>query len=480
MKKYSPYKMLLLLLVSTFFIGCSKTEDIPQDIEINDFVWGGLNAYYKWQGEVPDLSDRRFSNREQLNSYLSGFATPNDLFNSLIYQPGVVDRFSWIVDDYIALENSFQGVRLTTGMKLQAVAYADGSGNAYVVVTEVLAGSDAAIKGITRGMIITEVNGIQITEANVNDLFAPDNLTISIANFNGGNPVANGTTFDLVKSQVDENPVKIATIIDRSPNQIGYLLYTQFSSNYDAELNQAFADFKSGGVTDLILDLRYNGGGSVQTAVYLASMITGQFNGEVFANKIWNDKVMNAFSSDSFIDRFTDRIVKQDANGNTTLDEAINSLNLSTLYVIVSERTASASELIINSLNPYIDVKLVGTTTVGKQVGSITLYDSDDYTRNGPNFNANHTWAMQPIVLEIVNKDGQNSPTGFTAEVPLAEDYSNLGVLGDPTEPLLARTIQYITTGARGTASTRNQIQNTFWNSEMSNLDYNTMYTELK
>ncbi|CAL2063466.1 S41 family peptidase [Tenacibaculum sp. 190524A05c] len=486
MMNISRLKNLFLLVLTLTLVNCSKTEDIPQDIEINDFVWGGMNAYYKWQGVVPDLSDNRFSTREQLNSYLAGTGTPEELFSSLLSLPNEFPKdpdrvFSWITSDYIALENSFQGIRLTSGMKLTAIPYADNSGNTYVVVTDVVAGSDAATKGVTRGMIISEVNGTQITSGNVNSLFAPNSFTIGIADFNGGNPVANGTTFDISKTEVTENPIKVATIINQGANRIGYLMYNQFASDFDAQLNQAFADFQTGGVTDLVLDLRYNGGGSVNSAIYLSSMITGQFNGEVFANKIWNEKVMASFSNESFIDRFTNRIIKKDNNGNTTLDEAISSLNLNTVYIIVSEQTASASELVINGLRPYIDVNLIGTETVGKQVASITLYDSDDYTRNGPNFNSRHTYAMQPIVLEIQNKDGQNEPNGFTAEVQISEDYSNLGILGDPTEPLLARAIQYITTGSKPSPilGRRNQ-EKPIWNSQMRNPDYNTMYITFK
>lgn len=486
MKKYFRLKNLLVLVLALTFVNCSKTEDIPQNLEVNDFVWGGMNAYYKWQGLIPDLSDRKFSTREQLNSYLSGFSEPTELFNSLLSYPNEFPKdpnrvFSWITDDYVALENSFQGLRLTSGLKLVAVEYADNSGNAYVVVRDVIVGSDAETKGITRGMIITEVNETQITTGNVNQLFAPNNFTVSLADYNGGNPIPNGTTISIVKTEVTENPVKIASIINEGANRIGYLMYNQFASDFDAQLNQAFADFSIGGVTDLVLDLRYNGGGSVTSAIYLSSMITGQFTGEAFANKIWNEKVMASFSSESFIDRFTDRLVKRDTSGNIILDEAINSLNLSTLYVIVSDQTASASELIINSLRPYINVRLIGTETVGKQVASITLYDSDDYTRNGPNFNGSHTWAMQPIVLEIRNRDGQNEPNGFTAEVQIAEDNSNLGVLGDPNEPLLAKAIQYITTGAKGANfAYQKESEKPFWNSQMRNIDYNNMYVDIR
>ncbi len=482
MKKYFQLKLFLFLLIPTLFFSCKKTENIPQDIEINDFVWGGLNAFYKWQDEVPDLSDQRFSTRGQLNSYLSGFDDPNHLFSSLLYKPEEVDRFSRIVDDYIALENSFQGIRLTSGMKLISLDYRNNSENQYVVVLDVIPGSDADSKGIARGMIINKINGTQITKDNINRIFEPTAFTISIADYNAGSPVVNGTTINLVKTEIQENPVRIAKVINDGPNKIGYLLYNQFSSTHDGDLNQAFATFKNEGITDLIVDLRYNGGGLVRTATYLASMISGQPATNVFFQEIWNDKIMSGIDNSNFINNFADQIQNTDSNGNVILNEPINTVSLHSVYFIITHRSASASELVINGLIPYMDVNLVGTRTVGKQVGSITLYDSDDYSRSGSGFNLNHMWAMQPIVLETQNKDGENEPNGFTPEIILEEDYTNLGVLGDSTEPLLARTLTYITTGVKSSnISFKNSIFNKpFWNSEMNNPDYNNMYVNFK
>lgn len=124
------------------------------------------------------------------------------------------------------------------------------------------------------------------------------------------------------------------------------------------------------------------------------------------------------------------------------------------MYIITSGSTASASELLMNALSAYIDVNIVGTTTVGKQVGSITLYDSDNLRKTGANFNTDHNYALQPLVLEITNKNNVNFPNGITpgTDLPgiiLAEDFDNLGILGDVNEPLLSRTIQYIITGSK-------------------------------
>ena len=478
-------KTSLILLFSIFIVSCSEKDNAPKNIEVQNFVWKGLNAYYLWQDLVPDLADKRFSNDNEVYSYLSGYDNPADLFYNLLYMPNEYPKdpnrtYSWIVDDYIALEQAFAGIRLTSGMKLEGADYADGSGGYYIYVYDVVNGSDADTQGVTRGMIITEVNGTTITRDNVNDLLDNDTFTIHLANYNGGNPVSNGTTITVTKSQVTENPVKVSNVITNGGHTIGYLLYNQFSSDFDGDLNTEFANFKSAGITDLIIDLRYNGGGSVKTATYLGSMITGQYTGELFAKQIWNHKVIAANDPSIFINNFTDRILNKNSQGNVVLDEAINSLNLNTVYFIVSDGTASASELVINALKAYIDVKLVGVQTYGKHVGSITLYDSDDYTRYGDNLKS-HTWAMQPIVLEIQNKNGENAPEGFIPEVIMEEDPGNLGILGDPTEPLLERTIQYITTGAKGFPTMKKGVQfSPAWNSNMMYPDYNNMYVELK
>lgn len=486
MRVQNFFKTALFLAISLFLYNCSnKSENIPQDIEVNNFVWGGMNAYYKWQSSVPNLSDQKFSTRPQLNNYLASYESPADLFYSLLsYQnekpkdPNGV--FSWIVDDYVALQKAFQGVRTTTGMKVEPKFYANNSDNVYVYVRDVVKGSNADIKGVTRGMIFNKINGQYLLRNNYKNLFKNNSFTITLADdFNKGNPIAGTTNIELTRTEISENPVKIAKVINQGGKKIGYLMYNQFADEYDSQLNTAFADFKAQGIDELIVDLRYNGGGSVNSAIYLGSMITGQFNGELFGQQIWNEKIMSSVKNqEQFKDYFTDRILNK-KNGKVILDETINSVGMTTVYFIVTENTASASELVINALKPYINVKLVGNETVGKQVGSITLFDGEDYTSK--NINPKHYWAMQPIVLEITNKDGVNNPNGYTPEVSMFEDPSNLGILGETTEPMLARTLEYIFTGAKSTPSKKQTaLEKTekLWNPEMDYFDYQNMYVK--
>lgn len=452
-----PFFIISLIFL---FFSCEKTDlnlnDSSTNDKVNFFVWRGLNTYYLWQKEVPDLADDRFSNLNDLYSYFRNYNTPNDVFYDLLYQYPTIDRFSWIVDDYIALENSFLGVNVTNGMEFGLVRYLNDRSKLFGYVRYVVPNSDAEDKGVLRGMIFNKVDGLQLTESNYQGLLfgTVTNYTIELADYNSGNPVSNTTTINLTKSEIEENPIKIQKVFKEGNKNIGYLMYNQFARNYNSQLNAAFANFKSENIDELIVDLRYNSGGSTNTATYLGSMITGQFNNQLYSKEQWNAKVTNALPNDRFINNFTSEIRSFDNSGNLIAQESIESLGLSKVYFIVTGSSASASELVINSLSAYIDVKLVGTKTVGKQVGSVTLYDADNWAKNGTNFNNNHTYALQPIVFEIFNKDNQNYPNGIIPGttlpgIQIGEDFGNLGVLGNRNEPLLSRTIEYILTGSK-------------------------------
>lgn len=481
-----------VLAILTLFTSCDKeksyTIDSSENDDINFFIWKGLNNYYLWQKDVPDLADKRFANLNDLHTYFRSYSSPEDVFDNLLFRPGITDRFSWIVDDYVALENSFQGINTSNGMEFGLVQNTANPLKVYGYVRYVVENSDAATKAISRGMIFTKINNTELTVTNYQNLLFSDatSYTVGFADYNDGDPIANGTSIALTKTEIQENPVAIAKVFTEGSKKIGYLLYNQFARNYDAQLNAAFAYFKTEAVNELIVDLRYNGGGSVTTATYLGSMITGQFNGELYSQEVWNDKVKNAFSADNFINNFTNQIRNTDENGTVILQESINSLNLDKAYFITSYNTASASELVINSLSSYITVKLVGKTTRGKQVGSITLYDSDNLQRNGANLNPNHKYAMQPLVLEISNKDNKNYPDGIVPGstfpgIDKGEDFGNLGVLGERSDPLLDRAIIYITTGAKTTFKDNNSKEfNEVFNSKLATPAKDNMFINFK
>lgn len=453
MKK--TYKYLILLFVGVLgFQACEDMDDkvsVPSGLEVESFIYRGLNLYYLWKADVPDLADDRFGSDEEKTAFLDAAASPEALFQDLLYKPvskfpnDAVDRFSVLVDDYVALENLFAGVTKSNGVDY-GLKLKTGTNEVYGWVRYIIPGSNAATKDIHRGDVFYAVNGTQLFYNGPTDnnlaLLNPDNFTLSLADYDGGNITPNGRSVSLTKTELTENPVFNAQVITAGTHKIAYLAYNGFTANFDSQLNAAFGQFLAGGATDLVLDLRYNSGGSVRTATRLASMITGQFNGQLFAKQQWNAEVQAAYEElnpQALVNNFT----------NSMGSESINSLNMTKVYILTSRGTASASELVINGLKPYVEVVQIGDKTTGKNVGSITLYDSPALV-NKDNISNKHKYAMQPLVFKTTNADGFGDyASGLEPNVNLLENLDNLSELGNVNEPLLSTAIGLITASGR-------------------------------
>jgi C-terminal processing protease CtpA/Prc len=426
--------LLFLLILSISLTSCFKDNDdeiqIASVLDVQNFIYHGLNFFYLYKADTPELANDAFETETDLNNFLETFASPESLFEFLTSDQ---DRFSVLVDDYIELENALNGITLNHGMEFGLVLYPNGSNNVFGYARYILPGSDADNKGLQRGTIFNTIDGVQINENNFSDLIGPDSYTIGLAIFDGENITSTGESVELVKSNFTENPIHVAKTLNVEGQKVGYLMYNAFTRDFDPQLNATFAQFKADGISNLILDLRYNGGGSVETAIDLSSMITGQFNGQLFASEQWND------------DRQAEYAENQLFNSTIHTGETINSLNLNQVYVITTGRTASASELVINCLDPYVNVIQVGETTTGKFQASFILYDAPAPNFSRSQANSGHTYAMLPLVYKTVNAVGFTDYIhGLDPEIPLDEDYSNLGILGDVSEPLLAEALNAI------------------------------------
>ncbi len=478
----------LIVLVALLFCvqSCDDADDSPQrpqsrdiivdvpvpaDIEIQNFIWKGLNLYYLWQANVQNLSDFKFTYQSELNTFLYNYPIPEKLFDALRIDKNM-DRFSWIVDDYIELEGQLQGNTNNNGVEFGLSRKSSGSNEIIGWVRYIIPNSNAATKNIKRGDIFYGVDGTQLTIDNYQSLLFGSNndYTLNLADINGGAFTPNGKNIALTKTNLTENPILINKVITSGARKIGYLMYNGFYANFDTQLNDSFGSLKSKGITDLVLDLRYNSGGSVLSATRLASMITGSLTGKVFAKQQWNDKVesyYNANDANSLINFFTNKI------GSTS----INSLNLTRVYVLTTKSTASASELVINGLKPYVNVIQIGDVTTGKNVGSITLYDSPTYGKE--NRNPNHRYAMQPIVLKIVNSEGFGDyQNGLNPTYKQIEYLDNLGVLGESNEPFLSTAIAKITGVGRMKQPTPGIDFDFVSDSKSNNLLQSQMYLE--
>ncbi len=439
------YKSLILLCLTVLVtVSCFKDNDdnFASATSIKNFIYRGMNAFYLYKPDVPDLANDRFATIPELEEFHSVYNTPGEFFESLVFDRPFTDRFSVIVDDYVALEQLFAGTTLNNGMEFGLVGEDGSATNVWGYVRYVLPNSSASMEGVERGMVFNEIDGIQLTRENFSVLLRPDSYTIGLADLSAGVATGNGMTINLDKSSITENPIFRTAIIDQGAQKIGYLMYNSFTANFDEQLNNAFGELQSAGVTHLVLDLRYNGGGSVNTSIILGSLISGQSTTDIFSTEEWNPDVQTFFENNQ-PDRLTN-FFKTTTNAGSTL----NTLGLSKVHVITTSSSASASELVIAALEPYVDVIQVGDDTAGKFQASITLYDSSDFGRSGAN--PAHRYALQPLVLRSINSAGFTDYfDGLVPDISLREDFENLGILGDINEPLLAACLQDIMTNGR-------------------------------
>ena len=456
-------KYIALTLLIGFSYGCFKDNDdnATGSSSVKDFVWKAMNSVYLYNANVPDLADDRFITDSDYNNYLDGYSSPETLFESLVYDQENVDRFSIITSNYFELEQSLSGVAKRSGAEFNFYLVPGSTTEVFGIVRLILPNSNASQTSLTRGQVFNKVNGTTMTTSNYLSLFSSDTYTINLANYDDNNTddISDDSISDtaeditLIKSIYTENPVYKTEVFNLNNKIIGYLMYNGFVGEFDSELNNAFGTFKTENIDHLILDLRYNPGGSVRTATALGSMITGGFNNQVFATLKYNEDLQNNNYDYVFTDELT--------NGTS-----INSLNLDKVYVLTSGASASASEMIINSLKSYITVVQIGSTTVGKSQASQIIYDSSNFGR--VNANPTHTYALLPLIAITVNKNNTAVPSsGLIPDIEFKEKAANYGILGDPTEPLLEAALNEI------------QISGRYSNFESNNSDEITILNAL-
>jgi carboxyl-terminal processing protease len=318
----------------------------------------------------------------------------------------------------------------------------------YWFVEYVYKNSPAGAAGVQRGWYISKINNTSIGYDNasitlLNDVFFG---TGTAASFSFTKADGSTATISLTRGSFTANSVLYTDVISSGASKIGYLVFNQFFGQTSVnELTTAFTDFTTKGINELVIDLRYNHGGSTATQDALANMIvpasasgktmyTYVFNDSLTAGKFPLLKRKPAFSNVSFAPSI-----------NTVNYQKSGSISLSRVFFIVSSETASASELLINNLRPYMDVKLVGDTTYGKPVGffPISIYN----------------YAIYPISFKTVNSTGSAEYYDGFAPDKLTADGVNRN-WGDAAEPSLAAALRYITTGNFGRVSAAAEEEN--------------------
>jgi C-terminal peptidase prc len=370
----------------------------------NLFVRSVLDEYYLWYRELPLLNP-------------ANYASPEAYLEAARYRP-LDESFSYITSR--AANEAFYGESQFVGF-----GFSTRTSDAEMRVLQVFPDSPAAEAGLARGDSILEIDGVAVTalidSGRIGGAFGASEpgVSASIVFQPLTGPQRRAT---MTKRVVTIPTVSLTRTFRVDGRTVGYLFFRNFvNPSYEA-LDEAFASLRSAGATELVIDLRYNGGGLVDVAVHLASLIGGvATQGRVFATFQHNDR--NA-------------ALNEDLRFETAPEQT---LNLSRVLVITTRSSASASELLINSLRPHIPVTVIGDPTYGKPVGQYGFTFCDK--------------VLAPVAFKLVNSEGYGDFFGgIEPDCRTGDDIDH--ELGSAEEESLAEALSFVQTGSCRTAAT--------------------------
>lgn len=419
----------LFLVLSLCAASSCRKNDVPAPSgpvtqqETNNWILEKMRTYYLWESTLP----------------ASATGTETIAFFNSLKHPA--DRYSAI---YNAFDHGTipRGMLRTFGMDYYIVQLPQGV--VAGIVNFVIPGTAAALNGLKRGDYFTRINGTRLTAANAaelgNALLQQNTAAVTLAKIpDGGLPEEKGS-LRLENRTIVENPLYRSDIWTEGGKQVGYIFLNNFDDYYNADILTAVRQLKAGGVSELILDLRYNPGGSVTAAALLSALTApGIDEQKIFVQYAGNVRQGSQTRS------FKELLATPSGNNKVIPFSELQParLQLARVFVLSTGITASAAELLINNLKPYMDVVQIGHTSHGKDVGAVSIED-DRTPRRIP-------WVLLPVTFRLANANGEgNYPQGIAPRYTVDEK-SQLPLLplGDKKDPLIAKALALITGNGR-------------------------------
>ncbi len=434
----------LAVILMAFSSGCTKSDGPDSKLtqeerllqKANKFVYDYTSEAYLWRDHIPSGI-----------TYKSA-PTPPELFELMRYDN--LDKWSYVTDNSQEAMDEFQGVSTTYGHSLAFGRFTNKPDNLFAVVQFVYEGSPAQKAGLERGDVILKLNGAAITEDNYRQLYYSQTMEIGMGAFNeSGAIVDSGVSHKLSAVKMYEDPVVAHSVIDAGGSKVGYLSYAGFYAESHDRLVEVFKEFQAAGVSELILDLRYNLGGNAETPPYLASLfapaeaVKGK---KVFLTQTWNDLYMDYYNKK-----------KYDMNTYFNEKTPVN-LNLGRVFVLATSSTASASEATISGLMPYMDVVLIGGNTYGKYCGAALLVPTDSEGNEDKEIS---NWLLSLVVYKFVNTQGLTEfKDGIAPDYKVEDNGLLQGIpLGDASDPMVAKALSIIAGDTKGAEAPQIMMQ---------------------
>ncbi|MCS3799300.1 C-terminal processing protease CtpA/Prc [Chitinophagaceae bacterium OAS944] len=395
-------KFIIYILLSVALLpspACTKKDAGWQPTDsigkINKWVYDSMAMYYYWSADMPPHPD---------------YSLPTEQFFKQLLSPN--DRFSWISNRTTI--GATKTAAETYGFYYSFTIHPFDQQKLIGVITSVIPGSNANNRGLKRGMLFSAVNDRPITVDNkkaTKEALQAAAATLQLAAFNTDrSALVDSARIGVQSAIVPQKSVYATHVFENNGKKTGYLAYYLCAEKDDAVMLQSIQKLQQQGVTEFILDLRYNPGGSVASATKLAALLTSNFNaGNKFityrGNKHGGTVVQTFQQAISF---------SSNAAGKSMSDLQAWNLNLSRVYILTSAETASAAELLTHNLEPYTNVVRIGEITLGKDEASFPIEDQ----RNPRQV----AWVIMPIVYKIADANGKGDyATGLTPHHAVVE-----------------------------------------------------------
>lgn len=400
------YITIFVLLGVLSFNSCTSDEEISSEVpdvvrsenvylEFNKWIYSQMNHDYLWRSDMPDSLTCDYE------------LSPTDFYKSILSKK---DRFS-----YCETNTSYKGASESVNLGYEYQEYELNNGSDFAQVL-IVCSQELKRKGLKRGDII-----IPQSENNIIVRGRLEN-----------NQVIPSDTLEAANPFEETNSVYLDSIYYHNSIKIGYICYLEFDDI--SNLTPVLKKFYDAQIDELILDLRYNPGGYVNTCKYLSnSIIDEKGYNEIFQQCTYNDVLTKELEHDTGMGKTISRFSIPD-NGHSVLGSHMYGLNLKRIFVLTSKNSASASEAAIISMRPFMEVVLIGEKTFGKGVGSWTIKDD------------RYRYQLQPITMRYHNALMETTPDdGIPVDYYVPDGYStSKKELGEIDEPLLAKAISLI------------------------------------
>lgn len=396
---------------------------IPHEtLVVNKWIKDNMELYYYWNDKMPANID------------FTKEAYPIAYFDKLLYKEK--DKWSYITDDYPAFKAERDGIPVTMGYS--PAFYLISSTRIVAVVKYVYPGSAAAVAGLERGDIILSIDNTELDISNYYDLYSRESYSVQLGKYENRSFDYTGETFSMNARVTKTDPAIYSKVLDIDDHKIGYLVYTEFISGekeeFLFELDTIFNGFKVQGINDLVVDLRYNPGGDIDAAVHLASQIAPSAvvnNKELLISLQYNSEFQEYLELNAYNDYLYEKFKVVSSN-----------IDMERVYFLTTSGSASASELVITGLEPYMDVVQIGDSTYGKYAGAWVMPDDDKQ------------WAIIPVVMKYANADGYTDfADGLIPDYEMDDDLVGAVPFGDLSDPMLAKAIELATGKSFGAKS---------------------------